>query len=96
MQKPYSLLRNNKQSGPYSLEELLHLNLKPFDLVWVEGKSGGWSYPTEIDTLKQHVAEAPKKVVAERKNEFNRYFKALSINCCTSFTIICLQWILWF
>jgi len=61
MQKPYSLLRNNKQSGPYSLEELLLLNLKPFDLVWVEGKSGGWSYPTEIDALKQHVEEAPEK-----------------------------------
>ena len=61
MHKPYSLLRNNKQSGPYSLEELLLLNLKPFDLIWVEGRSGGWSYPTEIDALKQHVAEAPKK-----------------------------------
>src|SRR5215203_1955764 len=74
MQKPYSLLRNNKQSGPYSLEELLHLNLKPFDLVWVEGKSGGWSYPIEIDALKQHVAEAPKKqektVLVEKKNDF--------------------------
>src|SRR5687768_1532025 len=73
MQKPYSLLRNNKQSGPYSLEELLHLNLKPFDLVWVEGKSGGWSYPTEIDALKHHVAEAPKKEeqkpVAEKKDD---------------------------
>jgi len=74
MQKPYSLLRNNKQSGPYSLEELLHLNLKPFDLVWVEGRSGGWSYPTEIDALKHHVAEAPKKeekkLVAEKKDDF--------------------------
>jgi len=74
MHKPYSLLRNNKQSGPYSLEELLLLNLKPFDLVWVEGKSGGWSYPTEIDALKQHVEEAPekeeKKVVAEKKDDF--------------------------
>ena len=74
MQKPYSLLRNNKQSGPYSLEELLLLNLKPFDLVWVEGKSGGWSYSTEIDALKQHVEKAPekeeKKVVAEKKDDF--------------------------
>ena len=55
MQKIYSLLRNNKQSGPYTLEELLQLKLKPFDLVWVEGKSGGWSYPTEIDSLKIYV-----------------------------------------
>jgi hypothetical protein len=58
MQKIYSLLRSNKQSGPYTLEELLQLNLKPFDLVWVEGKSGGWSYPTEIEALKLHVSGA--------------------------------------
>ena len=82
MQKPYSLLRNNKQSGPYSLEELLHLNLKPFDLVWVEGKSGGWSYPTEIDALKQHVSGVPKKeekkVVAEKKNDFDATEKQIT------------------
>jgi hypothetical protein len=62
MQKIYSLLRSNKQSGPYSLEELLQLNLKPFDLVWVEGKSAGWSYPTEIEALKMYVSEAPKPI----------------------------------
>ena len=62
MQKIYSLLRNNKQSGPYTLEELLQLKLKPFDLVWVEGKSGGWSYPTEVEALKIYVTEAPKPV----------------------------------
>jgi len=55
MQKVYLLLRNNQQTGPHSLEELLQLNLKPFDLIWVEGKSYGWSYPTEVDTLKTFV-----------------------------------------
>jgi hypothetical protein len=67
MQKIYSLLRNNKQSGPYTLDELLQLSLKPFDLVWVQGKSGGWSYPSEIDALKSYVAETPK--VIEKKAE---------------------------
>jgi hypothetical protein len=62
MQKIYSLLRSNKRSGPYSLEELLQLNLKPFDLVWVEGKSAGWSYPTEIEALKMYVSEVPKPI----------------------------------
>src|SRR5690349_17679086 len=57
MHKVYLLLRNNKKQGPYSLEELLQQNLKPFDLVWVEGKSVGWKYPTEIEVLKLHVAE---------------------------------------
>src|SRR5688572_24881798 len=66
MHKIYSLLRNNKQTGPYALEELLHLNLKPFDLVWVEGKSGGWSYPSELDALKPLIQDATKTI--ETKN----------------------------
>jgi len=60
MHRIYSLLRSNKQSGPYSLEELLHLNLKPFDLIWVEGKSG-WSYPSEIESLKPFLKEENKE-----------------------------------
>jgi hypothetical protein len=58
MEKVYLLLRNNQQTGPHSLEELLQLQLKPKDLVWVEGKSYGWSYPTEIDTLQPYVKGA--------------------------------------
>jgi hypothetical protein len=55
MQKVYLLLRNNQQTGPHSLDELMQLDLQPFDLIWVEGKSYGWSYPSEIDTLKPFV-----------------------------------------
>src|SRR5215218_9954454 len=66
MQKIYSLLRSNKQSGPYTLEELLALQLKPHDLIRVEGKSGGWSYPTEIDTLKMYIS-APAKVIEKKE-----------------------------
>ncbi len=61
MQKIYSLLRDNKQTGPYTLEELVDLNLKPFDLIWIEGKSGGWSYPSEIDALKPFLADPQTK-----------------------------------
>lgn len=60
MQKIYLLLRSNKQAGPYSLEELLQLNLKPFDLVWVEGRSAAWQYPSEIPSLKPYVPETPQ------------------------------------
>jgi hypothetical protein len=59
MQKVYLLLRSNKQTGPYSLEELLQLNLKPFDLVWVEGRTAAWQYPFEIPALKPYVPETP-------------------------------------
>lgn len=60
MQKIYLLLRSNKQTGPYTLEELLQLNLKPFDLVWVDGRSAAWQYPFEIPALKPYVPETPQ------------------------------------
>ena len=69
MQKVYLLLRNNKQTGPHSLEDLLQLNLKPFDLVWVEGRSAGWSYPSEIDALKPYVGEVPAAAVPSYSTE---------------------------
>jgi hypothetical protein len=60
MNKIYSLLRNNRQQGPYSLEELSHLKLKSFDLVWVDGKSAGWRYPSEIPELKSLLEPVPE------------------------------------
>jgi len=48
----YQLLRSNKQSGPFGFEELKAMGLKPFDLIWVEGKSFSWRYPSEVDELK--------------------------------------------
>jgi hypothetical protein len=68
MQKIYSLLRNNKQSGPYSLEELLQMTLKPFDLIWVNGTSSGWSYPTEIEALKIYVSDTSKPIDKKQIN----------------------------
>src|SRR5687768_6432519 len=59
MHKIYLILRNNKQNGPYTLDEVVQLNLKPHDLIWVEGRSAGWRYPTEIEALKPYVAGAP-------------------------------------
>ncbi len=50
----YLLLRSNKQSGPYTLQQLVSFGLKPYDLVWVEGKSAAWRYPSEVDVLKDY------------------------------------------
>ncbi|GAA4739113.1 hypothetical protein [Flavisolibacter ginsenosidimutans] len=55
MQKVYLLLRNNQQTGPFNLNELLQFDLKPFDLIWIEGKSAGWYYPQEIEALRPHL-----------------------------------------
>ena len=64
----YLLLRNNKESGPYSLNDLIELGLKPYDLVWVESRSAAWRYPSEIAELKEY---AP--IVEEQP--FDRFFK---------------------
>lgn len=58
MNKVYLLLRNNHQTGPHSLEELVQIGLKPLDLVWIEGKSFSWSYPAEIGVLKPYVVQS--------------------------------------
>lgn len=64
----YLLLRNNKESGPHSLEQLLGFGLKPYDLIWVNGKSAAWRYPSEIDELHQYVPEPVEQ-------PFDRFFK---------------------
>jgi hypothetical protein len=48
MSDRYYLLRNNRESGPFSLGELLQQCLLPGDLLWVEGKSQNWAPPSEL------------------------------------------------
>jgi hypothetical protein len=64
----YLLLRDNKQSGPYSVDDLKAKGLKAYDLVWVEGRSAAWRYPSEIDELSSF---AP----AVEEQPFDRFFK---------------------
>ncbi len=64
----YRLLRSNKESGPYTLSDLVTLGLKPYDLVWVDGRSAAWRYPSEVDELKEY---AP--VVEEQP--YDRFYK---------------------
>jgi hypothetical protein len=66
--KKFLLLRNNKQSGPYSTEELQQMGLKPYDLIWVEGKSAAWRYPGEVEELKSF---AP----AVEEQPYDRFYK---------------------
>ncbi|OQP62603.1 hypothetical protein A3860_28345 [Niastella vici] len=64
----YLLLRDNKQTGPYTAQQLAEKGLKPYDLVWHEGRSAAWRYPSEIEELK---AFAP--VVEEQP--YDRFYK---------------------
>ena len=66
--KKYRLLRNNKETGPFSAEELIQSGFKKYDLVWADGKSAAWRYPGELDEFKQH---AP--IVEEQP--FDRFYK---------------------
>src|SRR4051812_42856360 len=64
----YRLLRSNKESGPYSQDDIIALGFKPYDLIWVEGKSAGWRYPSEIPELKNF---AP----AIEEQPYDRFYK---------------------
>ncbi|HLZ87730.1 MAG TPA: hypothetical protein VKQ52_10830, partial [Puia sp.] len=75
----YLLLRNNKQSGPYSFEELKGMGLKAYDLVWLEGKSAAWRYPCEIDELS---AFAPQV----EEQPFDRFYKRPTATASASAT----------
>lgn len=79
----YLLLRNNQESGPYTLGELSGMNLKPFDLLWQEGVSTSWKYPGEIEelvsmidhsapSLPQETVTAPKGIFVSLPKELNR------------------------
>ena len=60
----YRLLRNNRESGPYSQQDIIDLGLKAYDLIWVEGKSSSWKYPSEVDTLKSYAPPATEDLYA--------------------------------
>lgn len=64
----YRLLRNNTETGPYNTEQLIAMGLKAYDLVWVDGKSAAWRYPSELPELQ---AFAP----AVEEQPFDRFFR---------------------
>jgi hypothetical protein len=51
MQSNYFLLRDNLESGPYTIDELLLQRLRPTDLVWVDGRTNAWCHPSELEEL---------------------------------------------
>jgi hypothetical protein len=59
----YLLLRNNQESGPFSLEEIKNMTLKAYDLIWVVGKSAAWRYPGELPELKTFAPPVPEQEI---------------------------------
>ena len=52
MERVYLLLRDNEKQGPYTIDELIQHKLDKNDLIWVEGRSLAWAYPSEIEELR--------------------------------------------
>ena len=67
----YLLLRNNKQTGPYTIDDIKTMGLKAYDLVWIEGKSAAWRYPGEIEEFKSFAPPVEEQ-------PYDRFFKKSS------------------
>jgi hypothetical protein len=61
----YLLLRNNKESGPYTIEELKGMTLKSYDLIWIVGKTAAWRYPGEIPEFKSFAPTIPEQEASQ-------------------------------
>jgi len=69
MERVYLLLRNNQQTGPLTIDELLQQQLRPTDMIWIEGKSAVWTYLSELE-LTPFVKDAElRQTVESFKNE---------------------------
>jgi hypothetical protein len=51
MNRSYLLLRNNQQTGPYTLQELKQFQLDTTDFIWIEGISVAWIKPAELERI---------------------------------------------
>lgn len=77
--KTYLLLRNNEESGPFSIEQLGSMNLFPLDLVWIEEESTNWKYPDEIEELKSLI-NFNADVISARKDCLKTRGNSISID----------------
>lgn len=83
----YYILRNNQESGPFTLKELKAEGVFASDLVWQDGESNCWRYPAEFDELKGFVkAPEPKpprpakaKAVSPQENFYHSKVTAVAI-----------------
>lgn len=63
--------------GYYTKTCLLQIGLQPLDLLWVEGESVTWKYPSELEDFKELVPQAAyteATVVNSRKEKQILYF----------------------
>lgn len=81
--KKYFLLRNNRQTGPHSIEQLGSTGLLPLDLIWIEDESTSWKYPVEIEELKDLIKH---DVAIQKANCFENKNKKIFISLPSNFS----------
>lgn len=75
MDKVYLVLRNNQQTGPFTIGELLQQQLRPSDMIWIEGKSTAWTYLSELELtpfLKTSLPETPGGITLKSGDEIEK------------------------
>lgn len=71
----YRLLRDHRETGPFTQSQLIDQGLKPNDLVRVDGSSEVWNYPTEIEALKTFVEDDSLHLKQKNQCRKNQPFK---------------------
>jgi hypothetical protein len=80
--KKYLLLRNNRTSGPYTIEQLGSIGLLPLDLIWKESESMAWKYPEEMEELKDLIKDdAVENTRSLHSDEQEKSFTLLPSGC---------------
>ncbi|MGZ3847343.1 MAG: GYF domain-containing protein, partial [Flavisolibacter sp.] len=74
MERVYLLLRNNQQTGPFTIGELLQQQLKSSDMIWIEGKSAAWTYLSELELTPfiHHDETSNQQVQLKKEDEIER------------------------
>lgn len=70
----YRVLRDNKELGPFSLDEIKKIGLHSSDLVWVDGQSAAWRFPDEVPGLLSQIESSQLKTTEDtppQKDSFN-------------------------
>jgi hypothetical protein len=75
--KKYLLLRDNQESGPFNIDELVLMDLRTMDLIWIEGESTKWDYAGEIEALKAFVHDDEVRIPEKKEH---RIFVSLPSN----------------
>jgi hypothetical protein len=80
MEKVYLLLRNNVQTGPFTLQQLQNQQISPKDLIWIEGKSNCWRSVRELGGPEKWLSQLHQSEANRTQNQNHGYQQGSSSN----------------